>query len=93
MPKIKAITKYTYKDKEYSSLKELQSAISDVIGREVLDPIMRKIDIRHKDILILFEMLTSKEIRDVLIENLNITYTWTDEDGDEETINILDIKP
>ena len=30
--KVKAVTKYVYKGKEYNSLKDLQSAVHDIIG-------------------------------------------------------------
>ena len=45
--KIKAITKYPFKGKEYNSLKEIKEEVHNIIGEEVLDKINKKIDIRH----------------------------------------------
>ena len=90
--KIKPIIKYPFKDKEYKSLKELQNAVHDIIGAEVIDKINRKIDIRHKDLFILLDILCDKEVRQVLTESLNITVDVTDDEGEKETINILDLK-
>ena len=86
--KVKAVTKYVYKGKEYKSLKDLQSAVHDVIGAEVIDKINKKIDIRHKDLFVLLDILCSKEVRNVLTECLNIEFDQYNEDKEQdETIN------
>lgn len=91
--KINAVTKYVYKDKEYSSLKEIKNAIHDTIGEEVIDRINKKIEIRHKDLFILLDILCSKEVRDVLKECLNVNAEIYNEYKDEiKTINILDLE-
>lgn len=90
--KVKAVTKYVYKGKEYNSLKDLQSAVHNIIGEEVIDKINRKIDIRHKDLFVLLDILCSKEVRDVLTECLNIEFDeYNEETEQDETINILDL--
>ena len=90
--KVKAVTKYVYKGKEYSSLKDLQSAVHDIIGAEVIDKINKKIDIRHKDLFVLLDILCSKEVREVLNECLNIEFDQYNEGKEQdETINILDL--
>lgn len=93
--KVKQITKYIYKNKEYSSLKELKEEIQNTIGLEVLDKIVRVCPPqRHKDLFNLLDVLCSPDVREVLRECLNITIESEPEFfGDEiETINILDIK-
>ena len=87
--KIKAITKYPFKGKEYNSLKEIKEEVHNIIGEEVLDKINKKIDIRHKDLLPLLELLCSKEVRTILLECLSITYY---DEFEDNTLNILDIK-
>ena len=91
--KIIPITKYQFKGKEYNSLKDVKNQVENTLGEEVLDLISKKVDIRHKDILILFEILTSKEVRTVLTECLNVEFEKYDEFEDKhEVINILDLK-
>ena len=91
--KIKAITKYVYKGVEYSDLKAIQNAIHDVIGSEVIDKINKKIDIRHKDLFVLLDILCDKEVRTVLRDCLNVEFEQYNEFKEEtETINILDLK-
>ena len=91
--KVKTVTKYTYKGKEYSSLKDIQNHLHNTIGEEVIDKINSKIEIRHKDLFVLLDILCSKEVREVLREVLNVTFErWNDEDEQSETINILDLK-
>jgi hypothetical protein len=87
--KVKAVTRYPFKGKEYNSLKAIKEEVHNIIGLEVLDKVNRKIELRHKDLLPLLELLCSKEVRDVLVECLSITYYDEFEDKD---INILDIK-
>lgn len=98
---IRTINKYVYKGKEYDSLKAVKDAVENTIGEEVLDPICRKIDIPHKDILKLHEILCKPEIRKALLECYNVTYIETSlkfdssdiYQGEEETeLNILDLK-
>lgn len=96
--KIEAITKYKFNGKEYDSLKAVKDAVENRIGEDVLDPILRKIDLRHKDVLLLHELLCKPEIRKVLTECLNVIYEdqgdWNDhqQEYDTETKNILDYK-
>lgn len=91
--KIKEITKYSFKGVEYASLKEIRAAVENTIGEEVIDKINKKIDIRHKDLLVLFEILSNKEVREVLTECLNVEFEQYNEFKDEtEVINILDLK-
>lgn len=95
--KIQAVTKYNFDGVEYNSLKEIQSKLHDIIGEEVLDQINRKIDIRHKDLLPLLDLLCSKEIRNVLMKCYNVTYEATNYDAENgeyevEVKNILDLK-
>lgn len=93
--KIKAVTKYVYKNKEYSSLKELKEEIHNTIGLEVLDKIVRVCPPqKHKDLFKLLEVLCSPDVRKVLTECLNITFDSEPEffNDEIETINILDVK-
>ena len=91
--KVKTVTKYTYKGKEYNSLKDIQNHLHNVIGEEVIDKINRKIEIRHKDLFTLLDIICSKEVREVLREVLNVTFEKYDSETEQsETINILDLK-
>ena len=95
--KIQAVTKYNFDGVEYNSLKEIQSKVHDIIGEEVLDQINRKIDIRHKDLLPLLDLLCSKEIRNVLMKCYNVVYETNKYDAENgeyevEVKNILDLK-
>lgn len=85
-------TKYRFKNKEFNSLKDVQNFVHDIIGKEVLDKINKNCDIRHKDLIKMFDILCSKEVREILKECYNVTYSLTDEDT-YETIehNILDL--
>jgi hypothetical protein len=91
--KIKEVTRYVYKDKEYKTLKEIKEAVENTIGEEVLDKINKTIEIRHKDLIPLLDLLCSPEVRKVLLESLNITFErYKDfEEEETETINILDL--
>lgn len=94
--RIKAITKHVFKGKEYNSLSEIKDEIQNTIGLEVLDKIARKCPLgKHKDYQVLMDLLCSKEVRDVLIECLSVTFDKEPEEWDEseeyKTINILDI--
>lgn len=89
---IKAITKYLYKGKEYKSLQEIQNEIHNTIGLELLDKMQRTCPLeKHRDYEKLLALLCSPEIRTMLTDCLNVTFNKIDEDGDEETINILDL--
>ena len=91
--KVKAITKYTYKGKEYNSLKDIQNRLHDIIGEEVIDKISKKIDIRHKDLFVLLDIICSKEVREVLTEVLRVEVEQYNEFNDQtEVINVLDLK-
>ena len=91
--KVKTITKYTYKGQEYNSLKDIQDKLHNIIGEEVIDKINKKIDIRHKDLFILLDIICSKEVREVLTEVLKVEVERYNECDDKtETINILDLK-
>lgn len=92
--KIKEVTRYVYKDKEYKTLKDIKTAVENTIGEEVLDKINKTIEIRHKDLIPLMDLLCSPEVRKCLVESLNITFEkYKDFDEEEtETINILDLK-
>ena len=86
--RIKPITKYPFNGKEFNSLKEVQNEVHNIIGENVIDVINRKIDIRHKDLFILLDILCSKEVRRVLVECLSVTY----EDEDDKECNVLNLK-
>ena len=93
MATIKAVTRYPYKGKEYKSLEELKDAVQNTIGEEVIDKINKKIEIRHKDLFVLLEILYSKEVRKVLTECLNVKVGQYDEELCElEPLNVLDVK-
>lgn len=90
--KIQSITKYTYKGKEYNNLKEIKEVIHNTIGEEVIDTINKKIDIRHKDLILLLDILCSKGVREVLTECLNVKFERYNEFKEEtEVVNILDL--
>lgn len=90
--KIEIITKYKFKGVEYSTLKEIQDKIHDIVGEEVLDKINRKCEIRHKDLFIMLDIICSPEVRAVLLEVLNVNITEINEDEEETTTNVLDLK-
>lgn len=95
--KIQAVTKYNFNGVEYNSLKEVQAKVHDIIGVEVIDLISKKIEIRHKDLLPLLELLCSKEVRNALIQCYHVTYEtnkYDVENGEYEVEikNILDLK-
>jgi hypothetical protein len=97
--RIQKITKHKFQGKEYNSLKEIKEEIQDIIGLEVLDKIARTCPLeKHKDYLKLLELLCCKEVRDVLVACLTVTFEkeieYYDRDSlqeDTEIINILDI--
>lgn len=91
--KVKAITKFVYKGKEYNSLKEIKEAIHNTIGEEVIDKINKTVEIRHKDLFKLLNILCEPETRKVLTECLNVEFEDYDQFNDtSETINVLDLK-
>ena len=91
--KVKAITKFVYKDKEYNSLKEIKEAIHNTIGEEVIDKINKTVEVRHKDLFKLLDILCEPEIRKVLTECLNVEFEDYNQFNDtSETINVLDLK-
>lgn len=91
--KVKAVIKYSYKGQEYNSLKDVQNKLHDIIGEEVIDKINKKIEIRHKDLLTLLDIICSKEVREVLTEVLNVEVEQYNEYTEEtEVTNVLDLK-
>lgn len=91
---VKTLTKYSLDKKEFSSIEEVKEYVTDKIGLEVLDKIMRVCPPqKHKDIFEMMKVLTSKEVRPVLTKYLNITVKRPIYDSyiEEETINIFDI--
>jgi hypothetical protein len=95
--KIKAITKYTFKGEEYSSLKEIKEEIHNIIGFEILDKVAKTCPLeKHRDYEKLLNLLCDKDIRNILLDCLNVEFDEITEktfSGDiVETINILDVK-
>lgn len=95
--KIQSVQKYMFGGVEFNSLKEVQDKVHDMIGATVIDQINKKIEIRHKDLLPLLELLCSKEIRNTLIQCYNVTYETVKYDAKNEEFeveikNILDLK-
>lgn len=92
---IEKINKFKLDNKEFDNLKDVKGYVEDVIGKEVLDKINRNIDIKHKDLLMLFNIITSKDIRYFLIKYLDIKIEVEDDEDEDDTmtINILDYKP
>lgn len=91
--KIKAITKYLYKGKEYNSLKEIKEVVHNTIGEEVLDKIVRVCPPeQHKNLFNMLDVLCSPDVRKVLLECYNITFEAVTEDEETKTVNILDYK-
>lgn len=88
--KIKPVTRYLFKGKEYNSLKEIKEAVHNTIGEEVLDKINRVCPPeQHKNLFKMLDVLCSPEVRKTLLECYTITFEENDED---EEINILDYK-
>ena len=92
---IEKINKFKLDNKEFDNLKDAKGYVEDVIRKEVLDKINRNIDIKHKDLLMLFNIITSKDIRYFLIKYLDIKIEVEDDEDEDDimTINILDYKP
>ena len=90
--KIQTITKFKFKGEEFNNLKEVQDKVHNIIGEEVLDTINKEIEIKHKDLLKLFEILCKPKVRAVLIECLNVEIDTEDTEFEEgKTENILDL--
>lgn len=94
--KVRAITKYVFKGKEFGSLNDIKEDIHNTIGLEVLDKINRTCPLaKHKDYHKLLDLLCSKEVRKVLLESLNVKFDRVVEadylQDNIETINVLDI--
>ena len=94
---VQTITKFKLDSIEYDSLEAVRLAVEDKIGVEVIDPISRKIDIKHSDKFVLYDILTSPEIRQVLLKYLKIEYLdYSNVENiaidDPEVKNILDLK-
>ena len=88
---VETVKRYTFNGIEYKSLSDVHLAVEEVIGTEVLDTIVREIDIRHKDILKLYEILCRPKIRGVLVNYLNVNFE-VEEDDEISFVNILDYK-
>jgi len=89
---ITTVTKYKYKGKEFNSLKDIQNEIHNTIGEEVIDKMNKSIEIRHKDLFKLLEILCEPKVRETLTECYNATFEIDeDEDNEAKTINILDL--
>lgn len=91
---INIITKYSFKGKEYKSLKDIKEEIHNTIGLEVLDKIVRVCPPqKHKDLFALLDVLCLPEVRKILIECYTITIEKPSKEWNEEPeiINILDI--
>lgn len=95
--KIKSVTKYNFKGKEFNTLEEIKEEIHNTIGLEVIDKINRVCPPqRHKDLFELLKVLCSPEVRNVLIECYSVTFEKEIQDFDYmseeiETVNILDL--
>ena len=91
--RVHAVTKYKFKDKEYNSLLEIKDEIINTIGVELLDEMQRNCPLeKHRDYEKLMDLICSPKIRKMLTESLNVEIELTDEDGDIEVKNILDVK-
>ena len=91
--KIQSVQKYMFGGVEFNSLKEVQDKVHDMIGATVID----QIEIRHKDLFTLLEILCSKEVRATLLTCYNVTYEEVTHDTENggyqvEVKNILDLK-
>ena len=91
---IQAVTRFIYNGREFNSLKDIQDHLHNTIGEEVIDKIVRKCEIRHKDLFKLLDILCQPDVRKTLTKCLNVTYEGYEEDFSDEkrTINILDLK-
>jgi len=90
--KIKAITKYLYNGKEYESLTAVKDSIHNTLGEEIIDKINRKIDIKHRDLFTLLDILCEPETRKTLLDCLNVTFEkYNEETEEDEKINVLDL--
>jgi hypothetical protein len=94
--KIKSVTRYIFKGKEYSSLEEIKEEIHNTIGEEVLDRIEKTCPPQHhKDFIKMLDILCDPAVRKVLIECYNVTFeqyeltSYCEEE--RKTINVLDI--
>ena len=91
---IEKINKFKLDNKEFDNLKDVKDYVEDKIGKEVLDKINYNIDIKHKDLLVLFNIITSKDVRYFLTKYLDIKIEVEDDEDEDDTmtINILDYK-
>ena len=90
---ITPVTRYPFKGKEYKTKQDLQNAIHDLIGFEVLDKINRVAPPqRHKDFVKILEVICSPDVRKVLLECLNVNIIEEDYEQRETVTNILDYK-
>lgn len=84
--------KYQYKDKVFDNLKDIKKEVEDVIGKEVMELITKKTNVEFKDLLKLFEIITSKHVRTVLNECLNVEVEVYNQKLEKlEVMNILDL--
>lgn len=95
--KVKPVTRYLFKGKEYKTLQQVRDELRDVIGVEVIDKINRVCPPeRHSDLFKLLEVLCSPEVRRTLIECYGVTMDIESDEfgtnGQCDTINVLDVK-
>lgn len=94
--KVQEVKRYIFDGIEHSSLEAVKSKVQDIIGEKVIDVISSEIEIKHKDLIPLLNVLCSKGIRDVLTKCYSVTYeevTHNYEEGEFEVDvkNILDL--
>ena len=89
--KVTTVTRYVYKGKEYNSLEAIKEELHNTIGLEVLDKVTKNCPLqRHRDYQVLLDLLCRKDVREVLLECLNVTFDHWDEDDEVYTVNVLD---
>ena len=89
--KVTTVTRYVYKGKEYNSLEAIKEELHNTIGLEVLDKVTKNCPIqRHRDYQVILDLLCRKDVREVLLECLNVTFDHWDEDDEVYTVNVLD---
>jgi len=93
---VEAITKYKLKGEEFNSLKDIKEHLHNKIGLEVIDTINRKVEIKHRDLFTLLEIICSPPVRKTLLNTLNVTFETVEDfnngHSNTEIINVLDIK-
>lgn len=92
MATIKTVTKYKFKGVEYNNLSEIKDKVHNTIGEEFFDKMQRTCPLeKHKDYLVLLDLICSPPIRKMLLECLDVTFEIQgDTISQDEEINILD---